>query len=172
MLPMAAILFTVFFYRDVKVFVYLWFASIFASLIAGGWFTQFFAGLGFDDRMSQYADIGTDIFSHSGFRWDFLLYSSMPVWMAWYVCVKRRISDNWYNAICSTYLLCNAFWVLVIRASYSNRFAYLSWFIYPIVIVYPLVILPVWHNQDNRAGTILIAYIAFTFFMNWVWHSF
>lgn len=173
MLPIAAVVFSVFYYRDVKTLIYLWLVSIVVSLIAGDWFIEFFAGLGFDDRMAQYAeDIDTERFSNTGFRWDFLLYSSVPVWFAWYVCVKKRISDNWYNAICCTYLLCNAFWVLVIRAAYSNRFAYLSWFILPIVIVYPLVILPVWHDQDQRTGMILVAYIAFTIVMNWFWHSF
>ncbi len=173
LLPIAAVAFSVFYYRDVKTLIYLWLASIFVSLIAGDWFIEFFAGLGFDDRMSQYAqDLDSDQFSSTSFRWDFLLYSAVPVWFSWYVCVKKRISDNWYNAICCTYLLCNAFWVLVIKAAYSNRFAYLSWFILPLVIVYPLVILPVWHDQDNRTGMVLIAYIAFTFFMNWFWQTF
>lgn len=170
MLPIAACLLTIFYFRDVKVCVYLWLLSIVLSLFVGGWFINFFAGLGFDDRMAQYAqELDSDAFSQTGFRWDFLLYSAMPVYLSWYVCVKKRISDNWYNAIACTYIICNAFWVLVIRASYSNRFAYLSWFIYPLVIVYPLVLLPVWHDQDNRTGQILIAYIAFTFFMNFFW---
>lgn len=173
MLPIVACLLTIFYFRDVKVCVYLWLLSIVLSLFAGGWFINFFAGLGFDDRMSQYAqELDSDAFSQTGFRWDFLLYSAMPVYLSWYVCVKKRISDNWYNAISCTYLICNAFWVLVIRASYSNRFAYLSWFIYPLVIVYPLVLLPVWHDQDSRTGQILIAYIAFTFLMNFIWGSF
>lgn len=173
MLPLMATLLTVFYFRDVQKCIYMWLFSIVLSLVAGGWFTNFFAGLGFDDRMAQYSqELDSDAFSQTGFRWDFLLYSAMPVYLSWYVCVKKRISDNWYNAICCTYLLCNAFWVLVIKSSYSNRFAYLSWFIYPLVIAYPLVILPVWHDQDNRTGTILIAYIAFTFIMNFLWHSF
>lgn len=172
MLPVMACLLTVFYFRDVKTCVYLWLLSIVLSLIAGNWFSNFFASLGFDDRITQYTqeeEVNTSTFSHIGFRWDFLLYSSLPVLLSWYVCVKKSISDNWYNAIACTYIICNAFWVLVIRAAYSNRFAYLSWFIYPLVIVYPLVLLPVWHDQDNRTGQILIAYIAFTFFMNFFW---
>lgn len=173
MLPIATTLFTVFFFSEVKICIYFWVASIALSLVAGGWFINFFSTLGFDDRMAQYAEeLDTDAFSQTGFRWDFLLYSAMPVYLCWYVCVKKRISDTWYNAIASTYLLCNAFWVLVIRASYSNRFAYLSWFLYPLVIAYPLVILPVWHNQDNRTGMILLAYIGFTIAMNFFWGAY
>ena len=54
---------------------------------------------------------------------------------------------------------------MVIRSSYSNRFAYLSWFIYPIVIAYPLINLPVWEDQDRKTGLILLAYVSFTVFM-------
>ena len=79
--------------------------------------------------------------------------------------VKRKIKDNWYNVICMTYCLCNAFWIMVIRSAYSNRFAYLSWFIYPIVIAYPLINLPVWEDQDRKTGWILLAYVVFTAFM-------
>jgi FtsH-binding integral membrane protein len=85
--------------------------------------------------------------------------------MGWYICVKRKIQDNWYNVICMTYCLCNAFWIMVIRSAYSNRFAYLSWFIYPIVIAYPLINLPVWEDQDRKTGWILLAYVVFTAFM-------
>jgi hypothetical protein len=54
---------------------------------------------------------------------------------------------------------------MVIRSSFSNRFAYLSWFIYPLVIAYPLANLPVWKEQDQKIGVILLAYCGFTLFM-------
>ena len=104
-------------------------------------------------------------FSRTGFRWDFLLYSAAPVVMAWYVCIKRNLQDNWYNVICTTYCLCNAFWVMVIRSAFSNRFAYLSWFLYPIVIAYPLVNMPLQEAQDRLTGWILLAYGGFSAFM-------
>lgn len=167
MLPIAAIA-TGFFFKDkVKYAVYIWLFSIPLSLVAGGAATSFFASLGFDDRMSDYTSANADmsVFSSSGFRWDFLLYSSFPILMTWYVCIKKQISDSWYNVIAIVYCLCNAFWVLVIRAEFSNRFAYLSWFIYPIVIAYPLINLPIWNDQDRKTGQILLAYCGFTFIM-------
>ena len=172
MLPIAAIVAAFMFKDKVKYAIYIWLLSIPFSLVAGGAATIFFASLGFDDRMSSYSDANADmsVFSSSGFRWDFLLYSSFPVLMAWFVCIKRQISDNWYNVICIIYCLCNAFWVLVIRAEFSNRFAYLSWFIYPIVIAYPLINLPIWNDQDRKTGLILLAYSGFTLFMElFVW---
>ena len=165
-LPIAAALAGIFFIRDFRYILAFWVASIFISLFAGGAVTSFFSSLGFDDRMSNYTMAqDMSMFSQSGFRWDFLLYSTMPVVMAWYVCVRRGISDNWYDVICTVYCLCNAFWIMVIRSAFSNRFAYLSWFLYPIVIAYPLVNLPVWENQDRLTGWILLAYTGFTIFM-------
>ena len=166
MLPITAILTGLFLMRNVRYVIIFWIASIFVSLVAGGAVTSFFAGLGFDDRMTQYAT-SSDMsqFSKAGFRWDFLLYSAAPVVMAWYVCVKKALQDNWYNVICTAYGLCNAFWIMVIRSSFSNRFAYLSWFLYPIVIAYPLVNMPIRQDQDRFTGWILLAYGGFSVFM-------
>ena len=167
MLPIVAILVGIFLIKDVRYAIAFWIASIFLSLVFGDAVTSLFASLGFDDRMTQYTQTINDFseFSREGFRWDFLLYSTMPVVMAWYVCTRKGITDNWYNALCVTYCLCNAFWIMVIRSAFSNRFAYLSWFMYPIIIAYPLVNLPVREDQDRFAGWVLIAYAAFSVFM-------
>ncbi len=170
-LPIAAILAGMFVIKNVRYAVYIWIASIVLSLVAGNAFISFFASLGFDDRMASYglSDEYIEQFSRNGFRWDFLLYSAMPILMEWYVSVRRGIQDNWYNAMSVAYCLSNAFWVLVIRAEFSNRFAYLSWFMYPFVIAYPLINMPVWGDQDRRTGQILLAYCGFTLFMNLVY---
>ena len=166
LLPIAAILTGLFLMRNVRYVIIFWFASIFISLVAGGAITSFFSGLGFDDRMTQYTTTSDmSQFSRVGFRWDFLLYSAAPIALAWYVCVIKNIQDNWYNVICTAYGLCNAFWIMVIRSSFSNRFAYLSWFLYPLVFAYPLVNMPVQNNQDRLTGWCLIAYAGFSAFM-------
>lgn len=170
-LPVIATLAGMYVIKEPKHAVYFWLFSIVLSLVFGEVMTNFFAGLGFDDRMSHYTSEDNDMseFSRTGFRWDFLLYSAFPVLMIWFVCVKRVIKDNWYNVIVTTYCLSNAFWVIVIRSSYSNRFAYLSWFLYPIVIAYPLINLPVWEDQDKKTGQILLAYAGFTAFMELIY---
>jgi hypothetical protein len=171
MLPIAASVAAAFFLKRPKYAIYFWAISILISLVAGGAVTSFFASLGFDNRMNSYTDPSNDMsqFSKVGFRWDFLLYSAMPVLMAWYVCIKRQVSDTWYDLIVTVYCLCNAFWIMVIRSSFSNRFAYLSWFIYPIVIAYPLANLSVWDDQDYKTGMILLMYCGFTVFMQAVY---
>ena len=170
MLPIAGMLAARFVLKDMKYAIFLWIGSIFVSLTIGGTVTDFFASLGFDDRMSSYntADYANQ-FAQTGFRWDFLLYSAFPILMGRYVCVRKKIKDDWYKTLCITYCLCNAFWVLLIRAAFSNRFAYLSWFMYPIIIAYPLVNLPVWDDQDKKTAMILAAYCGFTLFMQLIY---
>lgn len=192
-LPIAAFIAASFLIKSPKMAIYFWLASIGISLVAGGVVTSFFAGLGFDDRMSSYANSTEEAnqFSNTGFRWDFLLYSAMPVWLAWYVTKKAetertiygetmeetetgvmgagRIADahsmRVFNILATTYILANSFWVMVIRASFSNRFAYLSWFLYPVVIAYGVIRLHIWEDQDKKAGLILFAHAGFTFVM-------
>lgn len=173
MLPSAAAIATVYVIRDTKMALRFWLISIFLSLTVGPLVAQVFASLGFDDRMSVYYNAQeqtAQYFSHTGFRWDFLLYSAMPVGMIWYVTKRRRFTDLGYTMIANTYLLCNAFWIMIIRASFSNRFAYLSWFIYPVVFFYPLLRMNIWEDQDRKTSIILFFYSGFTFFMYFIYY--
>ena len=130
-------------------------------------------GLGFDDRMDGYLS-GNDYsgFSHAGFRWDFLLYSMMPICLGYYIVIKKGIRDRIYEILLTTYTLANAFWVMVIRAQFSDRFAYLSWFMYAIVLAYPLFRMDIWGNrQGNIARVILNIHLSFTLFMNLIYYT-
>lgn len=170
-LPILAMWFTYLFPHPKPMF-YFWILSIFLSYYFGGYVSSFFASIGFDERMTNYIT-GAELeekmkfFSHTGFRWDFLLYSTMPILLGWYVVFKRKIIvDINYILLLGVYIYSNAFWVMVIRASYSNRFAYLSWFIYPLVLAYPLLKFPIWKKKQGlRTGLILLAHFGFTFVM-------
>ena len=166
-LPIVCILAT-FFVKDTRLILGWWIASIFLSLVIGGPVEAFFTGLGFDDRLSNYAtDNSADaMFSSTSFRWDFLLYSAMPIWLGYYVVIKRKIWDKNYLLLLHTYILCNSFWVMMIRASYSNRFAYLSWFLYALVLIYPCLKLPIWKDQGKKTALIMFAHFSFTFVMS------
>ena len=172
MLPTAAAISTIYLVKDTKWALRFWIASIFISLVAGSEITQLFVSLGFDDRMDQYSNEATEemYFSHAGFRWDFWLYSLFPVIMIWYVTQYRKFKDLSYTIIANVYLLCNAFWIIVIRAQFSNRFAYLSWFIYPLVMAYPLLRMNLWEDQDRKTSLILFAYSGFLFFMFFIYY--
>lgn len=169
-LPIAALWAAVFIVRHPKQAIYFWVAAIFLSLLVGNRVGDFFASLGFDDRMTSYFQGQSDAkdmaqFSRTGFRWDFLLYSAMPVLFTWYLTVKRNFNDRAFNIIAVTYILANAFWILVIRAAFSNRFAYLSWFMYPLVIAYPLLRFNIWPDQDRKTALILLLFYGFTYLM-------
>lgn len=168
-LPILAMLYSNYFSKPKHMF-YLWVASIGISLVMGGAVSNFFAGLGFDDRMSSYIAGQEDEeemaqFSQVGFRWDFLLYSVMPIWLGYYLVFKRMIYNSTYMLLLGTYVYSNAFWVMIIRSSFSNRFAYLSWFLYPIVLAYPLIKFEIWPKQGHKTAMILLAHFGFTFIM-------
>lgn len=165
-IPTAALILT-YFYADPKKYFYGWLACIPLSLIAGGFWEGLFAGLMADDRVSYLT--GTNEqgeFSSTGFRWDFLLYSASAVYAAYFFIFKKKFIDPTYNRLVCIYLAANGFWILVIRANFSNRFAYLSWFMMGIIIVYPFLTKIQVKNQHRVLATVLLAYFAFTYLMN------
>lgn len=167
MLPIASLFASIYVVKNFKWAYTFWILSIIISLVAGGAVTALFAGLGFDDRVSYLTTIDEGMFSHTGFRWDFLIYSMMPIILGYYVIIKKGIQDKTYTILLNTYTLANAFWVIVIRANYSNRFAYLSWFMYPIVLAYPLLKLDIWgERQGKRTAQIMLVHVGFTWFMS------
>lgn len=175
MLPSVAAVGSSFFLKDTKWPLRFWVASIFISLAVGPLVEAFFASLGFDDRMSAYSSGGQNeatmaTFSQTGFRFDFLFYSVWPVVMVWYVTHYRKFKDQTFNILANTYLLSNAFWIMVIRSAFSNRFAYLSWFIYPLVIMYPLLRMNIWKDQDRKTAIIFFLYSGFSFFMFFIYY--
>jgi hypothetical protein len=166
-IPAAALGIT-YFYKNPKTYFYGWLLCIPLSLIAGGGWESLFSGFMADERTSYLTsgNINDDEFSSTGFRWDFLLYSASAVFSAYYFIFKKQFLDNRYNRLVSVYLTANAFWILVIRANFSNRFAYLSWFMMGIIIVYPFLTKIQVKNQHKVLGIVLIAYFGFTFLMN------
>lgn len=151
-----------------KQYLIAWFTAIPLSLALGGFWEVFFAGLGFGDDRTSYLvdDTYESAFSSSGFRWDFLLYSATGVFAGFYYIIKNKYEDKLYIQLFNTYLLTNAFWVLVIRASFSNRFAYLSWFMLGLVVIYPLLKPKNTVVNHVTVGKIILLYYSFTYIMN------
>lgn len=151
-----------------KLFLYGWLGSIVLSLAAGGKVSNLIAASGVvgDDRFTGYLTHQEviDEFSRTGFRWDFLLYSAMPVLVGSYFIFKRKYADRFYVWIFNTYLITNAFWIIVIRAAFSNRFAQISWFIMPLVLIYPFVMKRFWDNQSAVIGWSVPLFYLFTFY--------
>ncbi len=159
-----------FFIKNPKYYLIGWFFSIFVSLTLGNSVANLFVSMGLaDDRLSGYlnaADRFASEFSHTGFRWDFLLYSAIPIVVGAYFIFKNNFKDPHYIWIYNIYLVSNAFWVIVIRAAFSNRFAMLSWFIIPLVLIYPFYKKRFWYNQSEKIGHAVLLFYGFTFFYN------
>lgn len=126
-----------YYYDKTPLYYKLWILSIPLSFVAGGLFNTLFAGFSEDDR-TQYLTTETSSYN-IGFRIDFILYSLAPVLVGGYYIFKKKFRDRFYSMLYNSYLLTNIFWILVIRANYSDRFAYLSWLMIPFVLVYPLL---------------------------------
>lgn len=166
LLPVGAYILTMV-HNNPKTYMKVWLIAIPLSLVLGSVFITIFSSLGFDDRLASYiSGTGkTDVAIKTGFRWDFLFFSSFAVFSGWYFIIKKRFNDFLYYQIFNTYLICNAFWILVIRASFSNRFAYLSWFLMAVVIIYPLLKQHFYKNQQIMISKVVTAYFLFTFLM-------
>lgn len=152
-----------------NIFLFIWLSSIPLSILGGSSWETFFGSLGLgDERVNDYLTTNKefqDLVSSTGFRWDFVLYSSFAVFAGYYYTIKRGFNDWFYNHLYGTYMIANAFWILVIRANFSNRFAYLSWFLMAIIIVYPLLKVKFWTDHYKMLGRILLIYYLFTYIM-------
>ena len=173
-LPILAFIIT-YFYNDPKVYFKAWLACIPLSLVLGSAFIVIFSSIGFgdDDRLAGYlsgqSEQGT--FSSTGFRWDFLFYSAFAVFSGWYFIYKRNFKDKIYFQLLNTYLICNGFWILIITANFSNRFAYLSWFMMAIVVIYPLLKQKFFKNQHIMIAKVMLFYFSFTFLMYHLYYN-
>ncbi|MBP2832016.1 EpsG family protein [Aquimarina sp. U1-2] len=153
---------------DTKKYIGFWILAIFLSISMGKVWENLFASIGFgDDRLSSYltAKSADGKFKSTGFRFDFLLYSAAPIILACYYKFKLGYKDIIYDRILHTYITVNAFWIMIIRANFSNRFAYLSWFFMALVVVYPLLKKTIWDRQFYKLGIVILCYYGFTYLM-------
>lgn len=155
--------------KTTKKALLIWCAAIVMSLLFGNTLANFLAGFSADDRVQRYLQNGENAatmakFAHTGFRWDFLLFSALPIYVGYYVTVVRGIKDRFYQFLLNSYILANAVWVVFIYAAYCNRYAALSWCLYPFVLYYPFAKFRLWSNsiQNNRALILLWMMLAFT----------
>ena len=158
-----------FYNSNTKLYVIVWLGAIGLSLLFGNYWALLFSKIGYaSDKLTVYllAEKQIGLFRYSGFRWDFLLYSFIPVLAGYYFIFIKQFNDVLYKQIFHTYLVANSFWVLVIRANYSDRFAHLSWFLMAIIFSYPLLKQVFWKHQFAKIGLITVVYFSFTYVLN------
>lgn len=139
LIPIAAIG-CAYFYRKSRVYLWIWIMAIIFSYLSGANFEAYVSDLAQDSRGAKYLMVDAAHTRYKvGFRWDFLMYSALPVIVGYYYIYTRGFKSKIYALLYNTYLLVNTFWVLVIRANFTDRFAFLSWFLMPVILVYPLI---------------------------------
>lgn len=155
------------FIKKPKMCFTIWLISIIISISLGSWFEEVFAS-SFDDKRAQIYLIQDPTKTHYkvGFRWDFVIYSLIPIVIGYYYIYRRHFQDKFYTILYCTYLIANSFWVLVIRANFTDRFAYLSWALMPIILMYPLLAGNIFRHQNNKIALMLLFNIAITFVLS------
>ena len=150
-----------------------WILSVIISYLAGNRIQAWLSTLGLfqeDDRFTGYLTgenmRGEIVQWAMVFRWDFLAYSALGVAVGYYFIFHRNFKDEYYHWIYNIYIATNAFWVIIIRAAYSNRFAQISWFILPLVLIYPFMKKRFWDNHEKMLGYAIILFYAFAFYTN------
>lgn len=164
------------FWNDSRVYIAAWFACIIISFALGNsiqaWMAGFADSVAEDNKLTDYLTYDEQrmksdgLIVATGFRWDFLAYSGIGVAIGSYFSIFRGFKDQYYKWIFNIYLICNSFWVLIIRAPYSNRFAQISWFILPIVLIYPFMRERFWVNQEKMLTVGILIFYAFGFITN------
>ena len=173
-LPVVAFLITQF-YSKPKYYYYLWYVCAIISILHISWFQLFFAGLtdeqGAGYLLSSSSSQGFAEAYKSGFRFDFWIYSAMPILIGWWVINKYKIVDKFYNRLLCMYITVNSVWLLCIYASYTNRIAYLSWFMYPFVLIYPLFNERIGIKRTKYLRIAVTLHLLFTLIMQFIYYA-
>lgn len=166
-LPLLAFILTRY-YNHPKAYLRIWFVALAISFVNIGFISAFMqSNLGsFDERSIGYFNADDNLVYKSGFRIDFIIYSAIPILLGFYYIVKLKINDVFYNRLFNTYLLVNAFWLLAIRMAFTDRVAYLSWFLIPFILLYPLLKYKLTVNSRKFVIIILLGILSFSTFMN------
>lgn len=180
-MPVAAYILTLF-YKNPKWYFYGYAFCVVMSILHVGFFASLFAGISNDERSAEYLlATGESEEDHiTGFRPDFLLYSAMPILVGYKIVMKEKLQvSKLYSALLHMYICTNGIWCLCMYASYSNRIAYLSWFMYPFVLIYPFlkedlrgVLMLKSRNQYVQLAKVASYHLYFTLFMELVFYKF
>lgn len=160
------------FVKNPKYYFYGW---VFCFLMAAAHvtaFQHFFSDFTTDHGAGYLIAEGGQHGGKGGFRIDFILYSAMPVLVGFYAVFKKKIQlSKLYRNLLNLYLCLNGIWMLCMYANFTNRIAYLSWFLYPIVLIYPFLQEQWGKSRYKTFGLVMLGHLGFTLFMNIVYYA-
>ena len=169
LIPLSGFLIASFIFKKERWCEWIWFLFLIISATTSIVSDIMVLASGLDARAEELIDIDdTHEVYNVGFRIDFVIYSLVPVAIAKYNMKNLIYEIPIYNTIYRTYLLINSLWLLLIRMPYTDRFAYLSWFMIPFLLLYP-VLNGILNNQHPQRyifrviGLFLLVNVALTF---------
>lgn len=142
LLPLAAFIVARYLKISLKYYYAIWIMCLMLSYSLGDYFNLYFGDYlsGKEDIFARYLLEDTDRYK-AGFRVDFIAYSLITIIWGYYVSYinKHRYNNVLWKTYYKAYLLANAFWLLLITMPFTDRVAYLSWFLMPYVLFIPLL---------------------------------
>ena len=158
-------------YKQTKIYFLFWLLCFFISAAHLTDFMNMFESVT-DEHGSIYFNEGLirEYEGKMGFRWDFILYSAMPLLLGHYFIFKKKITSEKYQFLLNLYLLVNAVWMLCMYAQFTNRIAYLSWLMYPVMIIYPFLNTKTGVGPTRLFRNVVIVHIGFTLFMQFIYY--
>lgn len=160
------------FYKKPKTYLYGWLFCLLLAALHITFFMSYFSGFT-DEHGASYLEEETEdvITKVSGFRPDFILYSAIPIFIGYYLIVKKQIESNMYHFLWCIYTLTNCVFLLCTYGSFINRIAYLSWLMLPFVLLYPFVNI-YWSNRQNKyLKYVVFGHLGFTLFMFFIYYG-
>ena len=150
------------FYKNTKVYFYVWIISLILAILHVSYFQTLFASFT-DNHGARYLLTNEDSWV-TGLRLDFVAYSFAPIVLGWWISKKKEFQNS-YQFVFNVYLLMNSIWLLCMYASYTNRIATLSWSLFPVIILMPLLNDKVADNQYKVLSWFVIGQLSFTLLM-------
>ncbi len=141
MLIPAALFFSAFYIKRLRFYLAIWILALLISYVEIPGVSQFIQETfdEMDNRIITYISGAADSDYRVGFRWDFVIYSALHILYGLFYITDKGFNDPFYRQIFNTYVGVNAVWLLLIRVPYTDRFAYLGWFLIPFILLYPVI---------------------------------
>jgi len=153
---------------NTKVLIFIWLSIVLIMATVGSelgeWIDSLMRIINFDERSYGLFTDKHALVIKSGYRLDFILYSSTAILLGFYY-LKKGVKDEFYTRLLNTYIIANTVWVIFIYASFTNRIAYLSWFLLPIIILYPLLTQPLFQKQNKLIAYLILINFTFSAFL-------
>ena len=162
-------------YKNSKTYFVVWCICLLIAMLHITYFQELFADILSDSGDTSGANYlfsdGTNWGGKTGFRIDFVFYSAMPILVGYWAVYKKKLQlSKLYKCLLNLYMTLNGTWMLCMHANFTNRIAYLSWFLYPIVLIYPYLNENWGPTRYKAFSLVMLAHLGFTLFMMFIYY--